>query len=233
MMFFILGLLACSTEIMIEPLESTKSVDQVMSSLGNSSEGTIGYESGILDPAAWSSVPSLALGVVYQRDASCPETLAVEGCIWIPDFDTFRNSNLTIVEDEEVEEKSDTTVLVEDAIQTGLYAFLNLEMQADSAVRLTDTKTYSAYIFDDEALDAEQERFLAEYGDTTKEQAYVKSIVWHRLNIAEYYFVSVTEPESWDDNETLYFYGDGYYRDSGLFLEREVAVITLQRMRSE
>ena len=233
MMFFIFGLLACGNTVDNESLATDKTAAEVTNDLGGSSEGFIDYRGGIVDGGGFAAEPAKALGVVWQRDASCRDTQVIEGCLWIPDYDNFRHSNLNLDEIATEDEVTDSTVYVSDAKQTGLFAFLNLDMQDDSAVRMTVTQTYYGSVVDDTALDAEQEQFIQEYGDTSKEQAYIKAIELYHIHLVEYYFVSLTEPADWGKDDSLAYFGDGYYIASDLYNEREVAVITLQPMKVE
>ena len=82
-------------------------------------------------------------------------------------------------------------------------------------------------------LDAEVDRFVENYGDTEKEQAYTVSLEMLEIALVEYYFQSAEPPADWGKDENLFYFGDGYYLDSGLFNERVVAVLKLEPISVE
>ena len=248
-MLYVLSLLviSCTTPIQNETLLTTQTAPEVKDNLGGSTQGFLEYRGGLLDGGGFGNNPRNGLGKVWRRNQECADAQVVEGCLWIPDYSDLRISNLTLFEDTTPVEYADTTIYVEDASNIGLFDFLEVQMLETSAVRMSIIQTYYGEIendncpnFDNECpsleewcLNCELATFVEGYGDSDKEQAYIKQLEMYEITLVEYYFQSLEEPSDWGKNPNLYYFGDGYYVDSGLFNKRIVAVVTLQPIQTE
>lgn len=225
----LLSLCACSSTTPSVKLQTTVTAAQLYNDLGGDPfQYTIG-----LSVEGSESYPEDLLGFVRERDGICRDNPVDNTCVWIPAYGHFFKDNITIktLDDSEYDEVADTTVTVSSAAAAGLLSFLEIEMGEDSVINVIKTQTYGGAIENDTLREEEIDRYMLEYGNAEKEQAFTDSVSFYTIQMIEYYFVSEELPSDYKDNNDKYVeFSDGWYKDSERFINREIALSRLQPM---
>ena len=179
-----------------------------------------------------SSFPEESLGFIWERPIDCRQTQD-SNCEWNASENHLIQSNLSIVEDDEMDDilVDAACTISNDFELTQMIEPLNslpLTGQDDSLYRIIIKQVVGLFIENDTLLEQEINRYMSEYGDSEKEQAYNQRVIFYELEIQEYYFISEDVPSDIDNNDDYLSVNDYYYQASGFFFSSSITEMQLK-----